>query len=152
MEATEIVKGRWYPELAPVLPGENPGTYTDRVTGADRTNRVPYDHRRNRQCSIGYHDECSDPDGETCECPCHYRKAPHRRHDDPKPFALVRDGETVARGVEFADGQAVMRWETGTDSTAIYDDMGDLSAIHVKGHEDTEILWIGDWPDDWDKQ
>lgn len=25
----------------------------------------------NRQCSIGYHEECSDPDGETCRCPCH---------------------------------------------------------------------------------
>ena len=25
----------------------------------------------NRQCSIGYHDECSDPRGDECRCQCH---------------------------------------------------------------------------------
>lgn len=25
----------------------------------------------NRQCSIGWHDECSDPEGDHCKCPCH---------------------------------------------------------------------------------
>jgi len=24
-----------------------------------------------RQCSIGYHEECSDPDGDECTCTCH---------------------------------------------------------------------------------
>lgn len=24
-----------------------------------------------RQCSIGYHEECSDPDGDECTCSCH---------------------------------------------------------------------------------
>lgn len=24
-----------------------------------------------RQCSIGYHDECSDPMGNRCQCDCH---------------------------------------------------------------------------------
>lgn len=67
----EVVKGRWFPEMPPVLPGEDAAAYTDRLTGADRTNRVPYDHRRFRQCSIGWHLECSDPRGEECECPCH---------------------------------------------------------------------------------
>lgn len=61
----------WYPEMPPKLPGETDGDYTDRLTGADRTGRVPYDHKRFRQCSIGWHGECSDPDGEECECPCH---------------------------------------------------------------------------------
>lgn len=26
----------------------------------------------NRQCAIGYHSECSDPDGEDCTCGCHW--------------------------------------------------------------------------------
>jgi len=67
----QIQRGRWYPNRPPALPGESDDQYTDRLTGADGTNRSPYDHRRNRQCSIGWHAECSDPDGETCECPCH---------------------------------------------------------------------------------
>jgi hypothetical protein len=25
----------------------------------------------NRQCSLGWHDDCSDPFGESCECECH---------------------------------------------------------------------------------
>lgn len=70
-----IEKGRWYPEMPPALNGETPEQYTDRLTGADRTDRRPYDHKRNRQCSIGCHDECSDGrygdyTGE-CECPHH---------------------------------------------------------------------------------
>lgn len=59
---------RWYPSPPPALDGESDDTYTDRLTGADRTGRRPYDHDRNRQCSIGWHSECS-PTG--CMCPCH---------------------------------------------------------------------------------
>ena len=33
--------------------------------------RILVDHARNRQCSIGWHGECSDPAGVSCECPCH---------------------------------------------------------------------------------
>lgn len=61
----------YFPDMPPALPGESDEQYTDRLTGADRTGRMPYNHRRNRQCSIGYHDECSDPSGAVCECPCH---------------------------------------------------------------------------------
>lgn len=69
-----ISRGRHYPEMAPLLPGETIEQYTDRLTGADGTGRVPYDHRRRRQCSIGYHDECSDPQGKDCKCPCHTQR------------------------------------------------------------------------------
>lgn len=63
---------RYYPDMPPALDGESDAEYTDRLTGADRTDRVPYDHRRNRQCSIGYHSECSDRGGSgQCECPHH---------------------------------------------------------------------------------
>lgn len=64
--------GRWYPNMPPKLDGETDAAYTDRMSGADRSGRKPYDHQRNRQCSIGWHEECSDRanDG-TCGCPCH---------------------------------------------------------------------------------
>jgi len=32
----------------------------------------------NRQCSIGWHEECSDPEGESCKCACH----PHAEEED----------------------------------------------------------------------
>lgn len=66
-----VATDRYYPEMPPALPGETNIQYTDRLSGADGTGRSPYDHRRFRQCSIGFHDECSDPTGEQCECPCH---------------------------------------------------------------------------------
>lgn len=66
-----VHRGRWYPEMPPALPGETDDQYTNRLTGADKTGRRPYDHPRNRQCSLGYHEECSDPAGERCKCPCH---------------------------------------------------------------------------------
>jgi hypothetical protein len=59
------------PLMPPPLPSESDAEYTDRLTGADGTDRVPYKERRFRQCSIGYHDECSDPQGAECQCPCH---------------------------------------------------------------------------------
>lgn len=67
---------RYFPEMPPMLDGETAEQYTDRLTGADGTARVPYDHRRYRQCSLGYHDECSDPAGDICECPCHRTALP----------------------------------------------------------------------------
>jgi hypothetical protein len=76
MTATEVERGRWYPAPPPALDGENVNAYTDRLTGAGRTGRSPYDHRRNRQCSIGWHSECTDPAGETCQCPHHKDEMP----------------------------------------------------------------------------
>lgn len=66
-----VARAEHYPEMPPMLDGETAAQYTDRLTGADRTDRRPYDHPRNRQCSIGYHGECTDPSGERCKCPCH---------------------------------------------------------------------------------
>jgi len=71
MTATETVRARHFPGMPPRLPGETSDAYTNRLTGADRAGRIPYDHRRNRQCSIGWHSECSDPAGTSCDCPCH---------------------------------------------------------------------------------
>lgn len=60
-----------YPDMPPKFMNETAANYTDRLTGADGTGRQPYNHNRFRQCSIGWHDECSDPNGNECECPCH---------------------------------------------------------------------------------
>lgn len=49
--------------LYPFKKGEQ--NYTSRLLSHAR------EHGTNRQCSIGWHDECSDPRGESCQCLCH---------------------------------------------------------------------------------
>lgn len=44
---------------------EGAAEYTGRLLQLAR------EHSVNRQCSIGYHDECSDPYGDSCMCSCH---------------------------------------------------------------------------------
>ena len=146
--------GRYYPDMPPRLPGETPDQYTDRLTGADRTDRRPYDHRRNRQCSIGWHDECSDRDNpadRTCECPCHTTPPGQPRHDDPSPFLLVRDEDVtgvsgtgvVAQGVEFADGVVALRWLGEWPTSVVFHDEGIRSVLQVHGHGGrTRVVWL----------
>ena len=58
-----------------------------------------------------------------------------------KLFELVRlEDETgisgtgvVAQGVEFDSGKCVMQWLTKINSTAVYDSIQDLQAIHGHG-------------------
>lgn len=57
------------PWSAPIIPGEDIGARTDRLSRAGAGLGV------NRQCSIGWHDECSDPEGESCQCKCHGEEA-----------------------------------------------------------------------------
>ena len=56
----------WDPPLPPKLPNETPRDFTDRLLS-----KGAYLEHRNRQCSIGYHDECTDQNGYDCKCPCH---------------------------------------------------------------------------------
>ena len=51
----------------------------------------------NRQCSIGWHEECSDPDGEDCRCPCHMASAPSYGTLANYLLAEMRDGEELRR-------------------------------------------------------
>lgn len=51
--------------LYPQMPGEDAVKWTGRLLSHAR------EHRTNRQCSIGYHGECSNPSGDTCNCLCH---------------------------------------------------------------------------------
>lgn len=85
MDPTE--RGTWYPTLPPSLPGETDGSYTNRLLDPSR---APYNHRRNRQCSIGYHTECSDRTGATCQCPHHADTGP-----DAEPASVVVDGANI---------------------------------------------------------
>jgi hypothetical protein len=51
--------------LYPQRDGEDNGAWTNRVLSHAK------EHGTNRQCSIGWHGECSDPAGEQCMCLCH---------------------------------------------------------------------------------
>lgn len=74
----KLRRGTHYPKMPPMLAGEGETTddYADRLTGADGTGRVPYNHVRNRQCALGWHRECSERQivsakDRRCQCPCH---------------------------------------------------------------------------------
>lgn len=75
--------GTYYPEMPSWEDGEGSASYTNRVLGCGG-NPSPYNHNRNRQCSIGFHSECSQRadhpklGGRTtlgatgrCQCPHH---------------------------------------------------------------------------------
>lgn len=47
----------------------------------------------------------------------------------------------VAEGLEFSDGHACLRWKTQFRSTAIYDSMKDVEAVHGHGGA-TKIVWV----------
>lgn len=47
----------------------------------------------------------------------------------------------VAEGVRFTDGTCVLRWTVALKSTAIYESVQELEAIH--GHEGrTKVQWV----------
>lgn len=65
----------WYPDPCPAMTDEDDDAYTKRLTGYTSRRpggQYPYDHRRYRECSLGYHLTGSCRRGESdCECPCH---------------------------------------------------------------------------------
>jgi hypothetical protein len=118
--AAEVVKGRWYPVGAPALPGEDDEAWTNRMLGARGEDMRPYDHRRNRQCSIGWHEECSDREHSgQCGCPCHEE---------------LRNAEASVEGfnarvpvgtlLSFIEGCRPSEPPTTTTSEAFLDDFG----------------------------
>ncbi len=146
----EITTGRYYPDMPPMLDGETLDAYTDRLTGADGADRRPYDHPRRRQCSIGYHDECSDPEGYHCQCPCH--TDPQQLWNPTRRFQLHRDSDVtgasgtglVADGVEWPDGTVSIRWRGERPSVVFWQSqaaMEDVYAIHGHGGA-TRIVWL----------
>ena len=67
MRLTDWLDAMRLPERAD---DESDADYTDRAIREGGARGV------NRQCSIGYHEECSDPSGERCRCVCHRSDAP----------------------------------------------------------------------------
>lgn len=61
-----------------------------------------------------------------------------RRVEDASGVSGVGD---VAEGVQFSDGTAVLRWRTARSSTATYDSIEDVEAIHGHGGR-TLIVWL----------
>lgn len=70
-------------------------------------------------------------------------------NDSIRRFALERHQDEsgvsgtgrVAVGVEFSDGQTVLKWLTHVNSLAVYPNVGALVKIH--GHDGkTEIKWL----------
>lgn len=63
------------------------------------------------------------------------------REEDPSG---VSGCGVVAEGVEFDDGTVALRWRTLHRSTALYDGMAVLLAIH--GHDGrTRVVWTRAW-------
>lgn len=72
------------------------------------------------------------------------------RFDLRRPRAHLIDHAlgTVASGVLFRDGAIALRWQGEHKSTAFYVAMRDFVAVHVEGHERTEIRWLDPEPTD----
>lgn len=109
MDPTE--RGTWYPTPPPSLPGETDDTYTNRLLDP---NRAPYNHSRKRQCSLGYHTECSDQAGATCQCPHHADTVP-----DAEPAPVVVDGADVLAHLWYLPTTTAQRVMAETHTIAI---------------------------------
>ncbi len=121
MQTADVVKGRWYPMGAPKLPGETPDTWTDRVLGHSGDWGKPYDHPRNRQCSIGWHNECSDRDHSgRCGCPCH-----DERRDADRLVAEWNAAVPVGTVVSLIEGTTPPEPPVPTTSEAFVCEDGD---------------------------
>lgn len=128
-----VTRGRYYPDIPPKLDGETDDTYTDRLTGADGTNRRPYDHRRGRECAIGFHLTCRS---DSCECP---------HHTDPgmDTIGFVEQAETFAGLYYLPLGTAarvmhVAHWAVVNDGVTAFTALKDRLAAEYE----TEL---GDW-------
>ena len=69
--------------------------------------------------------------------------------DCPRPFALYRHQDvtgvsgtgSVAHGVQFADGQVVIRWLGASPSTVVWASLDDAMKVH--GHDGkTHLVWL----------
>lgn len=110
-----ITLGTYYPEMPPREDGEGNADYTNRVLGCGDST-APYNHNRNRQCSIGYHAECSQrtsrPNlgglttlGATGQCECPHHTDPRLEAAFPHMLAYLRvaTGNESYRFVEAVD-------------------------------------------------
>lgn len=70
----QSVQAKWYPDPCPRFDNETDDAFTNRLSRHGSTN--PYNHKRFRECSLGYHLTCSCNHGRNsgCECPHHNEK------------------------------------------------------------------------------
>ena len=65
-----------------------------------------------------------------------------RRTEDASGVSGTGD---VAEGIEFSDGTTVLRWLRAGGSTAVYDSLTRMEAIH--GHDGrTTVVWVRETP------
>jgi hypothetical protein len=114
---------RHYPAPPPMLDGESHEDWNDRMLDRDT-----YDHYRNRQCSIGWHSECSQRKngstlGATGQCEC-----PH--HTDPRlvevlkhlvPFAQAMAGGSAKLSNARMESIATHAIDVAVDILAVAD-------------------------------
>lgn len=62
-----------------------------------------------------------------------------RRYEDESG---VSGTGIVAQGVQFSDGTVALRWMVDLRSTALYDSIDDVVAIHGHGGR-TRVVWLG---------
>jgi len=131
---TTVTKGRWYPAPPPALDGEDDDAYTDRLTGARGEDLYPYDHPRNRQCSIGWHSECTDPEGLRCKCPHHYDGEGLEPAGDPledAATALSRCYDLPLRSSLAVLLKAEVRMKMGEDVAGVRAYLGELYGSEI---------------------
>lgn len=148
---TAVQVGRWYPDIAPALPDESDTAYTGRIAGTDGTGRVPYDHRRGRECSMAFHLTCSRWHGgdSACECPCHSDPGVQGVEFVPNPEPARRlatlyhlPAHTAERVIHLAE-QAVENGTSGLEDlrlvlgAAYYSIVGECFA--------TDVAWLLDY-------
>lgn len=154
---TTAIPARWYPNQPPMLDGETPDEYTNRLLGAGG-HAYPYDHRRGRQCSIGWHAECSQryglqtlarltddgirfehlTFGEGCECPHHAETADAAR--------LVRewnDRFPVGTMVSFPDDSSEPTVRTTGPAEVVHRNRLDWPAVPLEGFDHpVQMSWL----------
>lgn len=111
--SAERARSPW--ESEPKLDGETTDSRTDRLCAVGASLGL------NRQCSIGWHDECSDPEGETCRCLCHgddakAKDAAFEAHWASQPTETPPTPDQVKA---FARYDYAMGWDAALDQARI---------------------------------
>lgn len=94
-----------------------------------------------RSRALGESGQWADPGAATPQAAFITKSLPRRfvlnRTEDPSGTSGVG---IVAEGVRFSDGVVTLRWITSLRSTAVYESVDDLVAIH--GHDGaTTVVW-----------
>jgi hypothetical protein len=117
-----VVKGEWYRFDPPSLRGESAEAFTNRLAGAFGWHLSPYDHLRNRGCAIGWHEDCTDPAGHTCQCPCHRDVARVERVADAEAVREILgdvEAELDRARIKFPGQHLPLGFGTSMDARAL---------------------------------